>query len=322
MATQNMIERAYSTTPTATTISSWDANKNLSANNHLNGYATTATAAATTTLDVTSAWQQFFTGTTTQTVVLPVASTLVLGQSFYIVNNSTGVVTVQSSGTNTVQAMAASTTLLVTCIKVSGTDATSWSVEYVGAVSGGTVNAGTTGQIAYYAGNGSVVSGENTIAATNLPTGTQFNTQQGQFTTTASSSSASFVDTGITVNITPTSASNTVLVRAVVQCGNDAAATMALQLVRGSTPIGVGTSVGSRDAVGSSPYQSNPTVSMSCVTMEWLDTPATTSLTTYKVQYEREGGSGSVYINRTATDTNSAGFPRTASTITVCEVKV
>lgn len=121
---------SVTTTPTASMWAGWDANKNLSANNFLDGYTSTATAAATTTLTVGSTGQQFFTGTTTQTVLLPVTSTLALGQSFYVVNNSTGIVTVQSSGGNTIQAMAAGTTLLVTCISLSGTTAASWSGSY------------------------------------------------------------------------------------------------------------------------------------------------------------------------------------------------
>lgn len=131
MSTNNAINGPYSSTPTANFISKWDANSNMSGNNFLSGYTTTATAAATTTLTVASTYQQYFTGSTTQTVVLPVTSTLVLGQSFYIVNNSSGVVTVQSSGGNTIQAMAANTALLVTCILTSGTSAASWSSTYI-----------------------------------------------------------------------------------------------------------------------------------------------------------------------------------------------
>jgi len=119
-----------SATPSASGIALWDANSNISASNVLEGYATTATAAGTTTLTVASKRQQYFTGSTTQTVTLPVTSTLALGQSFYIVNNSTGIVTVQSSGANTVQAMGAGTALLVTCILASGTTAASWSFGY------------------------------------------------------------------------------------------------------------------------------------------------------------------------------------------------
>jgi hypothetical protein len=92
-------------------------------------YNTTATAAGTTTLTVTSARDQFFTGATTQTVVLPVTSTLALGFAFNIVNDSTGTVTVQSSGANTVVTLSAGVRAIVTCILTSGTTAASWSVS-------------------------------------------------------------------------------------------------------------------------------------------------------------------------------------------------
>lgn len=116
--------------PAATAFAGWDANKNLSANALIEGYATTATAAGTTTLVVGSAYTQYFTGSTTQTVTMPVTSTLVLGQQFLIVNRSSGVVTVQSSGANSIQAMAANTQILLTCILTSGTTAASWDAVY------------------------------------------------------------------------------------------------------------------------------------------------------------------------------------------------
>ena len=115
--------------------------------NFVSGYATTATAAATTTLLVGSAYQQYFTGTTTQTVVLPVTSTMVLGQRFLVVNNSTGVVTVESSGANTVQAMAAGTQAWFTVILTSGTTAASWNVEYSANTEGVLSVAGTANRI-------------------------------------------------------------------------------------------------------------------------------------------------------------------------------
>lgn len=138
-----------------------DVNGNIIANNVLDGYTTTATAASTTTLTVASTYQQFFTGTTTQTVLLPVTSTLILGQSFSIVNDSTGTVTVQSSGANTIQAQIGSTTAIYTCILTSGTTAASWSVTYINNNSGGsgTVNSGTAGQLGLYSATGTTISG-------------------------------------------------------------------------------------------------------------------------------------------------------------------
>ena len=102
----------------------------LQSNNFVASYTTTATAAGTTVLTAGSTNQQYFTGATTQTVTLPVASTLVLGFAFRIINNSSGDVTVNSSGGNAVQVMAAQSSAIVTCILTSGTTAASWDVVY------------------------------------------------------------------------------------------------------------------------------------------------------------------------------------------------
>jgi hypothetical protein len=128
---KNMASLAYTAAATASTIASRDTNANTTFANVIEGYTTTVTAVGTTTLTVASNYQQFFTGSTTQTVVLPVTSTLVLGQSYSIANVSTGVVTVQSSGANTIQTMASNSLLIVTCILTSGTTAASWSGTYI-----------------------------------------------------------------------------------------------------------------------------------------------------------------------------------------------
>jgi len=103
---------------------------------NLTGYTTTATAAGTTTLTAASTQKQFFTGTTTQTIVLPVTSTLVLGMGYLIENNSTGILTVQSSGANEITTIPSGLTVLFTCILTSGTTAASWDSSQVGIASG------------------------------------------------------------------------------------------------------------------------------------------------------------------------------------------
>ncbi len=96
-------------------------------------YATTPTGAGITTLTATSQQEQFFTGSTTQNVIMPVVSTLKAGQQFNIYNASTGAVTVKSSGSNTIVVMAGSTAAIFTAVKVdTTTDATAWSYEYLG----------------------------------------------------------------------------------------------------------------------------------------------------------------------------------------------
>ena len=100
--------------------------------NPILGYTTTATAAGTTTLTNASNNQQLFTGTTTQTVTMPVASTMTVGTRYMIENNSTGVVTVQSSGLNTIVAIPSNTSIKITAILNSGTTAASWDYEFIG----------------------------------------------------------------------------------------------------------------------------------------------------------------------------------------------
>lgn len=96
------------------------------------GYTTTATAAGTTVLTAASTTTQFFTGVTTQTITLPVTSTMVLGEVFSIHNNSTGALTVNSSGGNLVVTIPAGNTWQITCILTSGTTAASWDADFTG----------------------------------------------------------------------------------------------------------------------------------------------------------------------------------------------
>ena len=96
------------------------------------GYSTTATAAGTTTLTVSSNNQQLFTGTSTQTIVMPVASTMTLGMRYIIENNSTGNLTINSSGSNLIATVIPGTSIKINSVSTSGTDATSWDYEYVG----------------------------------------------------------------------------------------------------------------------------------------------------------------------------------------------
>lgn len=90
-------------------------------------YTTTVSAASTTALDLYSASVQRISGSTTHTFTLPVTSTIpALGRPFYFINDSTGAVTVNSSGGNLVATVSAGQRTIVTCILLSGTTAASW----------------------------------------------------------------------------------------------------------------------------------------------------------------------------------------------------
>jgi hypothetical protein len=94
------------------------------------GYTTTATAAGTTTLTSASNSYQRFTGTTTQTIVLPVTSTLVAGVVYEIENASTGNLTVNSSGGNLVITVIPGVSVQCMCIGTALTTAADWDPEY------------------------------------------------------------------------------------------------------------------------------------------------------------------------------------------------
>lgn len=113
-------------TATAFANAQRDGNANLTCNNYIPGFATTATAGGTTTLTAASAAVQDFTGSTTQTCVMPVVSTLSTGISWQINNYSSGNVTVQSSGGNTIATLSANQSLTLWCKSTSGTGTSSW----------------------------------------------------------------------------------------------------------------------------------------------------------------------------------------------------
>lgn len=139
----------------------------------------TATAAATTTLNSSSTYNQYFTGSTTQTVKLPVATTMIAGQSFSITNQSSGIVTVQTSGLNTIQAMGANTNLLITCANTAGgTGTASWTWVYTAIDTGlALANPMTTGGDTIYGASGGT--------ATRLANGTSGQVMQSSGGTSA-----------------------------------------------------------------------------------------------------------------------------------------
>jgi dihydroxyacetone kinase DhaKLM complex PTS-EIIA-like component DhaM len=80
---------------------------------------------------VASNYRQFFTGSTTQTIVLPVTSTLVTGIAYEIENNSTGLLTVNSSGGNLVGTIPSGVCAHAVCIGTTLTTAADWDWDYI-----------------------------------------------------------------------------------------------------------------------------------------------------------------------------------------------
>jgi hypothetical protein len=106
-----------------------DSNGNLKANNFINSFQTSTTSGTVVALTVTSKQIQEFTGLTPQILTLPVTTTLATGHQFYIVNNSTATITLNSSGGDLVVSAAAASRVVVTCILSSDTTAASWTAD-------------------------------------------------------------------------------------------------------------------------------------------------------------------------------------------------
>lgn len=92
---------AYSSSPAASVLAQYDANDNLSANNVFENTTSVTSAGGTTTLTITSSQTIIVTGTTTQTIKLPTTS-VPEGAGYTVINLSTGNVTVESSGANSI----------------------------------------------------------------------------------------------------------------------------------------------------------------------------------------------------------------------------
>ena len=139
------------------------------------------------------------------------------------------------------------------------------------------------------------------------------------FTTT----STSLVDvTGLTATITPSSASNTVLVTVSMSL-TSTPATYASNgaILRGATIVGGGTPAGNR---GSRTFFYRNAASagdgVGVRSFTFLDSPATTSATTYKVQIMTETSGTAAIGYSYANDSDFAVGGRLASTITLQEV--
>ena len=138
-------------------------------------------------------------------------------------------------------------------------------------------------------------------------------TKDSTFTTTSSS----FVDvTGLSVSITPSSSSNKIAVLFNTSISNTqgTAATLT-RLLRDSTPISIGASGTGVQATGHAALAA--IYDQENVSISYLDSPSTTSATTYKVQLKSESASYTATLNRGQMTSN---YGLTASTITVMEV--
>jgi hypothetical protein len=130
---------------------------------------------------------------------------------------------------------------------------------------------------------GTLTAAAQSIAKASLPAGTVLQVVEGSTSTTVAVSTTSYVDTGLTASITPSSASSKILVIFSQQASSNRTATtgdmnLDLRLLRDATVLvtyadyALYVGAGSLSAVGMQ------------ISATYLDSPATTSSTTYKLQ--------------------------------------
>lgn len=137
-----------------------------------------------------------------------------------------------------------------------------------------------------------------------LPAGSVLQVVNGTTSTSVSTTSTTYADTGLTATITPSSTSSKILVLANVPDAHNAATVslLYLNLVRDSTQL--------IEFVRHGDFNSGVSIVTYGGSTSYLDSPATTSATTYKVQFKihSNGGTQHVFLN------NSTG------TITLMEI--
>lgn len=103
------------------------------------------------------------------------------------------------------------------------------------------------------------------------------------YSTLTSSTSTTYADTGLTASITPTSASNKILVivsqNGVNKAAGNTETSVAIKLLRGASDLII---LGADDAYTGTSLQT----SIGSVSSVYLDSPNTTSSTTYKTQFK------------------------------------
>ena len=150
-----------------------------------------------------------------------------------------------------------------------------------------------------------------TLGKARLPTGSVLQVINATYATQTTNSTGTYADTGLSASITPTSSSSKILVL-VNQCGvakgpGSADQGVNFRLLRGASSILVFQQVATYNNSSSYNY-------VGSVSTCYLDSPATTSSTTYKTQFNNNVATGTSYVQVVN------GADPSTSTITLLEI--
>ena len=176
---------------------------------------------------------------------------------------------------------------------------------------------------------GSTITGSQSIPKSTLPTGSVLQVVQSFKTDTYSQTSQTYtVITGLTATITPISATSKILFMAQIGCSHAVLIdSWYFAVGRGGSVVtaSIGDAASSRPrattVAATADYSGVPTQNFQItIPIMFLDSPATTSSTTYSVMGRTANGT-TLYINRTNSDRDTANYDgRWTSSITIMEV--
>ena len=158
---------------------------------------------------------------------------------------------------------------------------------------------------------------DGTILTTNSSVGKILKVETTYSTTHISTTSTSFVDSGISATITPSSSLNKILIQSTFNVGSSTTQTVYFKLYNGSSEITAATNGNSSNGTAFTTgidHGSGSQFDIEQVGHNFLYTSNTTSATTIKIYWRVDGGTG--YINRYGYSTAVGG----GSALTLYEV--
>jgi len=178
--------------------------------------------------------------------------------------------------------------------------------------------------------SGASLTGTQNIPKATLPTGSVLQvvsaTKTDTWSQAQSANSISGTDvTGLIATITPTSSSSKILVSVTLNLNSSSSGSgvgVGFALYRAGTKIASGDASGTapRTSLTSAAYVSS-IQELVPVSMNYLDSPATTSSTSYSVRlWNGAGATATIYVNAVNQDTDAVYVPRSVSSVTLMEI--
>ena len=132
---------------------------------------------------------------------------------------------------------------------------------------------------------------------------------------------ATFTAAAMSVDITPSSASNKILVRVIATVSAQTEQRYGIGIFKDGSILVQGDASGNRTRVTGQGHMTDGNQRATTIAAEFEDTAGGTSQITYDVRLMHAVGSSiDIYLNRTGLDHNSAGYFRSVSTISAMEM--